>query len=307
MKTCPTCQTRYTDDTLRFCLQDGSVLEGYAATQEPTVSLGGQEMETVARQARENDLSEVTQFRPPQSEITHVSTLPNEATTAPIPSGGSKMAIAVVVTALGMLTIFAVVGTGLWLYFRDNGDYSAVKNNNVAVVTPTPLSNLNSVTATPAPTSTPATPTPAYGNENARPPALDTPTPPIDTVMASREISQQINNWRSYAESGNLDSQMQTYAPTVDYYRKRGASRDFVRADRARAYRLFNSMSINISNMNVSVGPSGETATAVFDKEWVFEGTRRSTGKVRQQLELRLINGRWLITGERDVKVYYTN
>lgn len=281
------------------------MLEGFAATQEPTVSLGGQEMETVARQAPETRQSEVTQFRPPQSQITHVSKLPDQASSPPQPSGGSKMAIAVAGTALGMLIIFGLIVTGLWLYLQNNGGGSAAKNNNGPV--PTPMSNLNSVTATPAPTSTPATPTPAYGNENARPPALNTPTPPIDTVTASREISQQINNWRSYAESGNLDSQMQTYASTVDYYRKRGASRDFVRADRARAYRLFNSMSINISNMSVSVGPSGETATAVFDKEWVFEGARRSTGKVRQQLELRLINGRWLITGERDVKVYYTN
>ena len=66
-------------------------------------------------------------------------------------------------------------------------------------------------------------------------------------------------------------------------------------------------MSVSISNMNVSIADSGETATAVFDKEWVFDGTRRSSGKVQQQMQFRKINGEWLITGERDVKVYYTN
>lgn len=303
MKTCPNCQTQYTDDTLRFCLQDGNLLDGVPPTQQATVSQAGQEMETVARQARETNDSQVTQFRPPLSEVTHVSSL------RPQPSSGSKMAIAVAATSLAMLVIFGIAGIGLWLYFRDKGGDLGVKNGNVAAITPTPVSNVKSLT-TPVPTPTPAlpTPTPAYGNENVRPPAWNTPiTPPVDTAQASRDISQQINSWRSYAESGNLDSQMRTYAPTVDYYRKRGASREFVRADRERAYRLFNSMSISITDMNVSVGDSGDTATAVFDKEWVFEGSRRSTGKVRQQLELRRIDGRWLITGERDVKVYYTN
>ena len=62
-----------------------------------------------------------------------------------------------------------------------------------------------------------------------------------------------------------------------------------------------------IGNVDVNVGASGETATASFDKEWVFEGARRSTGKVRQQLQFRRISGQWLITSESDVRVYYTN
>ena len=100
---------------------------------------------------------------------------------------------------------------------------------------------------------------------------------------------------------------MRKYAGTVDYYRKRGASVDFVRRDKQRAFDRFSSISVTISNMNVAVGDSGETATATFDKEWVFQGSRTSTGKVQQQMQFRKINGEWLITGERDVKVYYTN
>ncbi len=63
-------------------------------------------------------------------------------------------------------------------------------------------------------------------------------------------------------------------------------------------------MRANISNMDVSV--KGETATATFDKEWTFSGDGSNSGKVRSQLTFRRINGRWLITGERDVRVYHT-
>jgi len=65
-------------------------------------------------------------------------------------------------------------------------------------------------------------------------------------------------------------------------------------------------MNVNISNMTVTVGTAGDTATAVFDKEWTFVGSGTSSGKVRSKLEFRKINGKWLITSERDVKVYYT-
>ena len=100
---------------------------------------------------------------------------------------------------------------------------------------------------------------------------------------------------------------MSKYANTVDYYRKRNASVGFVRSDKQRAFTMFDSISFTVSNMDILVDDSGDLASAAFDKEWVFQGTRRSTGKVRQQMQFRKINGQWLITAERDVKVYYTN
>ncbi len=58
--------------------------------------------------------------------------------------------------------------------------------------------------------------------------------------------------------------------------------------------------------MKVTPDASGEKATAVFDKEWNFEGAEKySAGKVQQQLTLGKIGGRWLITGEKDLKTYY--
>ncbi|NOT46414.1 MAG: hypothetical protein HOP17_01505 [Acidobacteria bacterium] len=296
MKTCPNCQTQYTDDTLRFCLQDGAVLDDGRVTQQETVSLAGQEMETVARRAATTDADpEATQWKR-QSEVTHVSS------TTEKPGGGSKLALAIAGLALVLLLLAGAGAIGIWLYVRGPAETAAANSNNAQNSKP---GNLNSK-ITPTPTAAPS-PTAQAGNMNSGSAPVTTPTPDFDKTAASREVSQQVSKWKTNAETGDLDSQMRTYAPTVDYYRKRGASRDFVRADRARAYRLFDSMSITLSNMSVTIADSGDTATAVFDKEWVFDGTRHSTGKVRQQLQFRKIDGQWLITGERDLKVYYTN
>lgn len=286
MKTCPNCQTQYTDDTLRFCLQDGAELT--SVTREPTVSLSELEMETVARQipVRKSETSHLSN----PSEVTHVSSIQPKA------AGNSKTVLAMVATALGMLLIFSIVGVGLWLYFRDIGSV-IVKNDN----RPNAAPNSNA-DATPEPTIKP-TQTPAANNNS------QTNKPPVDINRGQifRDVSQQIYSWRDDAQNGDLDSQMRKYAASVDYYQKRGASRDFIRADRARAYGMFDSFSITIDNMAIDIDESGQTATAAFDKEWVFDGERRSAGKVRQQLRFRSVNGAWLISGERDVSVYYRN
>ena len=69
----------------------------------------------------------------------------------------------------------------------------------------------------------------------------------------------------------------------------------------------YDTININIDNVKVTPDASGERATVVLDKEWNFEGAEKfSSGKVQQQLTLNKIGGRWLITGEKDLKIYYT-
>lgn len=301
MRTCPSCHSQYTDDTLRFCLQDGAPLEVLPVTQQPTVSLAGQELETAARVNAPAPESEVTQWKP-KREVT-------DASPVTPPSSGSKTALAVAATAVVMLLVFVVVGIGAWIYFKGFGnDIARNAHNGSGNQNAVPPGNMNSNNLnTPAPTVTPSTT--AVSNNNGLPDRkiTQTPTSQIDKQQVAREVSQQVNSWKSLAESGDLDSYMSKYAGSVDYYRKRGASIDFVRRDKQRAFRMFSSMSVNISNMDVKVHDSGERVTADFDKEWVFDGSRRSTGKVRQQMQFRKVNGQWLITGERDVKVYNTN
>ncbi len=306
MRTCPRCHTQYTDDTLRFCLQDGTPLASPPPAHEPTAPLDTEEFETAPRRPKPPAAgvpdSVETQWTP-QSQVTRVPQR-KAAPSAPFRIG-LGVAAAVAVFLLG-----AIVALGIWLYFRppdvvvkntDNGkanhNGSAVNINVNSPVTPTPrvvisptpfdtLSNINGGSRAPYPELTPLQ---------------------VDKEQAAKQVSQEIQGWLASSEKQDLDAIMSRYADSVDYYRRNDADRGFIRADKQRAYRLYDTIIFRVSDMNVSVSDSGDSATAVFDKEWMFTGRRSSFGRVQQQLQFRRINGQWLITGERDLKVYYTN
>lgn len=301
MKTCPACKTQYSDDTLSFCLQDGTPLVAGFASDTPTVVLG--ETETVA--ARKGDhinvpVGESGSNAWQQSQVTHVATMRPERQ-------GSNTPIAVAATAVGMLLLVGVVGIAAWIYFRNSGQPPVQNSNNTANIPGGELNNGTFPTPQMSPFATPSSTTrpPATPLTNGTVNTLPPPTTGNDE-QSRGEVSQRVYDWKSMLESRNFNAYMGNYADTVDYYRRQNASIGTVRADKARAFSLYSSMRVNVSNMNVSVGPTGETATAVFDKEWAFSGRDTSSGKVRSQLTFRKFGGRWLITGERDLKVYYT-
>lgn len=290
MKVCPQCKAQYVDDTLSFCLQDGTPLVSGPQADTPTVIMG--ETETfVAR-------SSYPLHTPAPSEVTRVQTLEH-------PKAGSNTALAVVLTAGGMLLLFIVIGTAAWLFTRNSG--SVVANANTNTYTPPTLNTNLSPSTSSTNTNVQSSPVPTVSmpqaNTNVN---TNTPPPVVPDEGASRtEVSQRVYGWKSSMESRDLNSYMANYASTLDrYYTKSGVSSSTVRADKARAFGMFNSMRANISNMDVSV--NGDTATATFDKEWNFSGEASNSGKVRSQLIFKRINGRWLITTERDIRVYYT-
>lgn len=310
MKRCPSCNTQYTDITLLFCLQDGTPLVDGPQAETPTVVLN--ETETVVARSG-HDRMQIPVSDPnaaawQQSQVTHVASLQPE-------KKGSNTAIAVAVTAVVMFIVFGTLGIGAWLFLRNGqgevakntGDLSNVSNQNLGFNTspiPTPQSSRfgdPSGSGRPDPGTGPGSTSLATNSDI--PPSLP---PPVDDSVVRSQVSDRIYNWKSMLESRNFNAYMGNYADTVDYYRKRNLGIGAVRADKARAFSLYSSMRQNISNMSVSVGPTGETATAVFDKEWTFTGRDTSSGKVRSQLGFRKINGQWLITAERDLKVYYT-
>lgn len=300
MKYCPTCRSQYTDETLRYCLQDGATLVEQFGADTPTVAFA--ENETVASRKGAAADSEVTSWR--SEEATQVAAA--KPARAGLPTGPLAALVAV-----AAVLVFAVIagGIGLWLYLAKGRTVDTASNNANMNTNGSNLGNSSTYLPTPSPALT-ATPTTANANipfPASTPSPVSTPTiPPVSTDSATQEVSQKIYGWKSMVESRNLDAYMGNYADTVDYYRSPGSSRSFVRNDKARAFRLYSSMRINISNMRISVDESGARATAVFDKEWDFRGSRTSSGKVQTQLTLRNFGGTWLITGERDLRVYYT-
>ena len=151
----------------------------------------------------------------------------------------------------------------------------------------------------------PATPAPAAPNVNAATPAAT----PVDVAKVKREVAEALEGWAESTRERDLDAHMSHYAGTLEtFYRRQNVPAAQVRADRALAFGRYDDISVALSNVQITPDPTGTRATAAFDKTWEFDSPdKNSKGSVRQQLTLVRDGARWLITGERDVQVYYAN
>jgi len=298
MKYCPNCQTTYTDDSLRFCLQDG--------TQLADVSGMNSEMPTVAF-----DDSETLVSRKPPQQVVRINVPETEsqnwqqpeqprivAPPPPVETKRSKTALTVMATVLGMLLFLGIAGLGAWMLLKSRKTEVAVNVNNAPANRPLNSNSANIKTSNANLTAPAASPT-----------ATPIPKPtlkPEEIKAVTNDVKEAIDEWKGSSENLDLDGNLDQYADSVDYYAGGRVNRARVRADKQRAFEQFDSINFNISNVKITPDASGEKAIAVFDKEWRFEGEQRySTGKVQQQLTLGKIDGRWLITGEKDLKTYY--
>ncbi|MGI8641746.1 MAG: L,D-transpeptidase Cds6 family protein [Pyrinomonadaceae bacterium] len=303
MKYCPGCQTNYTDDTLKFCLQDGTLLisgaDSQSQSQMPTIAFTDSETLVSPRRVEQLHIpiedSQARDWEP--SQQTKITTLQPE-------TKKSNTALVVALTALVTLLVFG--GTlGAWFYFKNNKNEVTQNTNNKVMVNQKPVNSVLKDNI-----NTEVSPSPTATIKDSSPTATPTAAPPppdFNPETVKKEISDKINAWKSATESGDVNGYMNYYADTIDYYTKKGVSAGYVRNDKEKAFSKFDNISINLSNMRVTPGASGENATAVFDKEWTFEGEENySAGKVQTQLQMKKINGKWVITSERDLKIYYT-
>jgi len=205
-----------------------------------------------------------------------------------------------------MLLLFGG-GIGAWLFLRNGKNGVAQTTNNKGAAnqnsnTKNDLKDTKSE-ASPSPTDSPKDSTPS-----PTPSATASPSPDFNPEKIKNEVSDKVYSWASATESLNWNTLANYYADTVNYYNKNGVSSAYIRNDKQRAFDRYDNVEMNISNLRVTPDASGNSATAVFDKEWTFEGEDTySSGKVQSQLDLKKISGRWLITGEKDLKVYYVN
>ena len=302
MKYCPNCQTTYTDDTLRFCLQDGTPLVEVADSdsQMPTVAFEAEtQVSPKSREPIRVELPGIESYRrePVQEE---------QVTVDHFKPKKSNTALVVLLTAFIMLLLFGG-GIGAWLFLRNgkNGVAQTTNNKGAANQNANPKNDSKDTKseASPSPTDSlkDSTPSPT-------PSATASPSPDFNPEKIKNEVSDKVYSWASATESLNWNTLANYYADTVNYYNKNGVSSAYIRNDKQRAFDRYDNVEMNISNLRVTPDASGNSATAVFDKEWTFEGEDTySSGKVQSQLDLKKISGRWLITGEKDLKVYYVN
>ena len=302
MKICPQCQNTYTDDSLQFCLQDGTKLNSVSSTSQMPTAEWNDEPQTVVR--NENPQMRINlpqqQTPPPQTYITNPQT--DFQTEPPRKSKAWLFAL------LGLLFFLVIGGLGAAgvLYYMNQGQTVVVQNNTNTV------SNINSSN-----TSVPNISN-SNANANSTPTQSATPTPkptlkPAEIENSKKEAESLIYGWKTAAENNNLDTNLSNYAETVDYYKGGKIGKAKLKASKEPAYKKYDSIRIDVSNMKVTVDPTGEKATVTFDKEWDFNGVDKdgngvfNSGKVQQQLILNKFNGKWKIVSEKDLKVYYAD
>jgi hypothetical protein len=308
MKSCPICKRTYSDDSLNFCLQDGAALSMIDTlpagdTYDPERTL----VEASRKAPSPFPPTELLSSRPSPTDI-HPRTAPTvgyqQASSGPAVQGlrQRNTATIVLLSMFGTVLLLTIGGIGAWLLFRDRHPSVAPGNANTAA---TPVSKDANLSVTPAPSR----------SDNSRVPQTtlkptDKPPPPYapsaaDAATIRDQVASTLNSWAADGSSRSAATHASYYTQTVDPYYKRGSViSSYVRDDVARAYSQFSSVNIRLSNIQVTPEPGGDRATAVFDKSWNFSGDRNSSGTVQQKVWLQKVGGRWLISGERDLKVY---
>jgi hypothetical protein len=286
MKHCPSCKTNYADDTLQFCLQDGTQLQELPDTQTPTVVFSDIEAETVVRTPQPNQM---------QFDLQAPQTMPNRPpnqTTQFAPPQKSNTAKIVLLTAFVMLLLFGAA-FGTWMFLANRKDKETV---DVKINTPTRTPSNKNSNASPSPSTNAV-------NNAANALITPTPTPDFDPDEVKSEVSDELDAWVDSMEAGDLNAVMSHYASTLDYYyTARGVSSSSVRANKQKAFDKYYSFRVDIDNLTVTPDSSGQKATAVFKKSWEFEGSGdNNTGTVRAQFQLTKIGSKWYITGEKDL------
>jgi ketosteroid isomerase-like protein len=327
MKSCPTCERTYPDDSLNFCLKDGTPLAPLPANETTALSEPPHDPEaTLVAPAPRRDsttppppadfyhsrptpatpIPTLSSFTPP---TTPPHMLPTPVASAHVPTPPpSNRALIVGLTGMVAMLLLALSGVAYWIFLRGNDN----QNSNTRVV-----DNQNR-------NAPPANNNRAFGNVNANvmananvspsPSLTPSPTPsptlaPENVAAIKEQVAATLKGWAASTRARDIDAHMNYYAEQLDtYYNARNVSARRVEADRDRAFSLYDTMDAQLSNIEITPDPTGVSATAIFDKTWTFEGEEKySSGSVQQKIWLTKINGRWQITGEKDLQIYYVN
>jgi hypothetical protein len=291
MKRCPLCNRTYADANLNFCLQDGAGLVA-----------GGEISSSYDPEATLVNPGNIATSSSPTPE-TNSSAQPSFAyvqqSAGEKPQGegrGRNTAMIVVFSVLGTIVLLAMGGAGAWIVLRNK---SVGTSGNSKVVN---TSNRNSGSRGEANRNSVSNPQASPGPSGTDSPALLTAT---EEQTVREEVTTMLNAWAGDAATRDAGAHASYYADNVDPYYKRGsADPEYIREESERAYKIYSTVFIQLSDIQVTpLAP--DRATVIFDKTWDFSGDRDSSGSVQQQVSVEKVGIKWLITGEKDVKVYY--
>ena len=118
---------------------------------------------------------------------------------------------------------------------------------------------------------------------------------------AQADITEMLSHWAAAHVANDIDSEIAFYAPIIaPYYDHRSVPREFVQQSLQnllnRGVRLTRYEAVDVA---VSMDSDGE-ATVNLVKLWSTRPGGLTPNHTRSQLQVRNLDGKWLITGERD-------
>ncbi|MBX7169550.1 MAG: hypothetical protein K1X72_01260 [Pyrinomonadaceae bacterium] len=272
MKTCPKCNSTFTDETLNFCLTDGA----------PLVEAGASASEFNLQEAETIFDANLKVFQPESSHVTSPNTPPNTAdkvrlNTNSFSTNKKKNPLPYLRPLLGVLAMVAAIGAIFWWLYTNNDTAATTQKNNPS-------------------------------SQEANKPRATVALTPEQENLIKKEVAELVEDWRKSIEKRDADANVKFYAQTLDtYYRESGIDRNHVRADRQRAIDRYETLALQVDKLQIKP-ETPETASATFDKSWNFKSpVKVATGSVQQEMYFIKQKGKWLINGEKDVKVYYLN
>ncbi len=119
-------------------------------------------------------------------------------------------------------------------------------------------------------------------------------------------ISDLLNQWVRAKIHKSAEEEVACYAPVVDtFYGQRGLNVTQLRRQEQNVFSRIGTVDkFDITNLKFDkISP--DWAVVSFDKTWEFGGRSHYSGSARDELVLRPVRGRWKISSEREVKVYW--
>jgi ketosteroid isomerase-like protein len=123
----------------------------------------------------------------------------------------------------------------------------------------------------------------------------------VGDAGTQNDLRAALGEWIAATNARDINRQMQFYAPTLGaFYLARNASRESVRAEKARVFANASTVDVHASAPEISLSRDGQTAVMRFQKRYRI-GERG--GEVLQELRWRRTPAGWKIVGERDLRV----
>jgi hypothetical protein len=118
------------------------------------------------------------------------------------------------------------------------------------------------------------------------------------------EIKTVLDAWVQSMRSGDLETQMNCYAPVLErYFRATNVDAPTLRKWKAVGMAKWPSTRFDLSEMNFQELQPGRFEVE-FDKQWDATGASHFTGASRNVLIFQRINDAWKIVNEQETKVY---